>query len=282
MSKIIKFAVVLAFVLSVISVVTSLMIAVRQVKYKDLLKSKSTENQQTEKMRKSINEKIRILQNTTEENKKLKTKMDKIENNLQTASEKIENLQNQLKVKDDEITALNEKSQLSGNAASEGQVADLTVQLDELKKQLIDAESKISLNDGKHTDLNDKLADLSVSLKEKDKELIDARKRESDLLTLVSMLKSQVSQLKAITDKKQDTTEKIEATIEVLNEELMFIVFDMGSKNGIKQDDVLKVFRNDEFLGLVTVIEVFPNKAAASITHKLLEKQIAKDCIIRK
>ena len=282
MSKIIKFAVILAFVLSVISVVTSLMLAVRQMKYRDLLKSHSTETKQTEKMRQSINEKIQNLQNATEENKKLKSKMDKIETSLKTASEQINTLQNKLKEKDQQIADLEEKSKLTPGAASEGEMSDLKTQIDELQKQLEEAETKISATDSKHGDLNEKLADLSVSLKEKDKELIEARKRESDLLTLVGMLKSQVSQLKAITEKKQESTEKIEGHIEVLNEELMFIVFDMGSKNGIKQDDVLKVFRGEDFLGLVTVIEVFPNKAAASITHKLLEKQVGKDCIIRK
>lgn len=282
MSKIVKFAVILAFILSVISVVTSLMLAVRQMKYRDLLKFHSTEIKQTENMRKSINDKIKQLEKVSNENKKLKSKVDKIDANLKTANGQIESFKEELKIKADEISKLKEESLSSPNAASEGQVADLMSKIDKLENKLKNAESKISNTDDKQTDLKEKLGQLSVSAKEKDKELIAARKRESDLLTLVSMLRSQVSQLKSITEKKQQTSQKIEANIEVLNEELMFIVFDMGSKNGIKQDDVLKIFRNNEFLGLVTVIEVFPNKAAASITHKLLEKRIGKDCIVKK
>ncbi|MDX9703167.1 MAG: hypothetical protein RBU23_09005 [Candidatus Auribacterota bacterium] len=278
MSKVLKLAVGIAFILSVISVTTSLMLAAKQMKYRDQMEASSKQVELNKDMQASINKKIADFDKVIKEKKELQKQVDAIKEELDTTSEKMQDLQNQLAVKDEEMAALREQT----SGSDEGKVMELIGNMEKLKSDLASAEAKIAQEEEKRKSVYQKIDELSSQVEDKDTKLSEARKRESDLLTLVSMLKSQVSQLKSITEQKKDSDVKVEAPIEVINEELMFIVFDMGSKNGVRQDDVLKVFRGEDFLGLVTVIEVFPNKAAASISHKLIENNIGKDCVVRK
>ena len=282
MSKALKLAVGVAFVLSIISVSTSLMLAVKQMKYRDAMKTSNQQVAVNKDMQASINKKIADFEKVIKEKKELQNQVDVIKGKLDSTREEMKALQDKMTVKDDELAALREKTELYAGSTDQGQVNELVAKVDELKTNLAAAEEKIAQTEDKRKNIYAKIEELTAQVEEKDTKLSEARKRESDLLTLVSMLKSQVSQLKSITEQKKDSDVKLEAPVEVVNEELMFIVFDMGAKNGVRQDDVLKVFRGDEFLGLVTVIEVFPNKAAASISHKLIENSIGKDCVVRK
>lgn len=282
MSKFVKLAVGVAFVLSVISVATSLMLAVKQLKYREVMERRGKQIEQNQNMQASINKKIDQFEKVVKEKKELQNQVDIIKGKLESTQEKMSNMEEQLAAKEEQIEKLSKQAQMYAGGADEAKVNELVAQVDKLQSELETAQKQLNQTETKREDIFAKIEQLTGQVEEKDAKLAEARKRESDLLTLVSMLKSQVSQLKEITSQKKESVGKVEAPIEVVNEELMFIVFDMGSKNGIRQEDVLKVFRGEEFLGLVTVIEVFPNKAAASISHKLIEKNIGKDCVVRK
>jgi peptidoglycan hydrolase CwlO-like protein len=62
-----------------------------------------------------------------------------------------------------------------------------------------------------------------------------------------------------------------------IDKDTEFIIFDLGSKNGVKQGDMMSVYRGDEFLGDVKVSRVQEEMSAADLIPPFTSRMVRKN-----
>ncbi len=73
---------------------------------------------------------------------------------------------------------------------------------------------------------------------------------------------------------------KLEGQILVVNKEFAFVVINIGEKDGIKNAEVLDVYRGQELLGKVQVERIYDTMSSAIILPKVTKKEIKEgDCV---
>ncbi|GEM_PF-3391306 len=286
MSKLVKFGMSFVFFLSVISLATSLMLAAKDLKGRDILKRNEMNILNQKNLKSDFNKKIKQYDEAKKENENLKKRLAELKKEFDSVSAEYTNVKENVSVKETEIGNLaKEKEKLSNSledlrknsqaVVNKEEIADLKSTLDEVQKELDRANSENKRMIGK-------LANLNEQLETKQNELVMMAKRESEYMNQVKGLKSQVDQLRDISGQSQESYGKSEAAIEVVNREMKFIVFAMGEEDGVKVGDRMRVYRNENWLGDIYVDEVFQNMASASINPELIEKNISEGDSVRK
>ena len=278
MTRFTKIGVFLAFVFAVLSVVTSLILAVKSMKYREAIK----ENEQkmklsqtlTVKARKQI-DKINIL---TKENDKLKQQQLSLNDKIKELESALDEKNQEMEKKNTELKSLNIELQ---TAKTTGGVADdnaLSKKIKELQSKLLEAENRSVKNV-----VDDKaVSEIKIRLQRKEAELSEYKQHEESYKSLIETLKSQITQLKDIRKKKNVSQKVAEGVVEVVNSEMKFIVFNMGEEDGIRLGDELGVYRADQLLGTVVVDEVFQSMGSASVTDGLILKNIREGDVVKK
>ncbi|RJP61652.1 MAG: hypothetical protein C4541_01245 [Candidatus Auribacter fodinae] len=279
MSKIIKLGIVVAFVLAVLSVSTSLMLAVKQIKYREVAQKHDSELKESQALKAGMQKKMADYEKVVQEKEKIASQTAKMEEELNAVESELSELKKDLESKDEAIETLKQEKEAiaSNTAASE----ELQIELERLKEQLHEAQASGSSQGGSEL-YQEKVKALVEELKQKDKLIAESRQRETELEEMAKTLKSQLSQLSSISQQKSSASYRAEAPVEVVNREMNFIVFSMGENDGVKVGDMLGVYRSGQFLGNIYVDEVFQNMASASISDELVKYNVNEGDIIRK
>ena len=282
MGKLVKYGVLLAFVLAVLSVVTSLMLAVKEMKNQKLSVGNEQQVNKISNMQKTLREKIKEFDKVTAEKQNLQTTVKSITAKLNKAQEELDSANEVLQEKVMEVEKLQEQNKtLAGSDSAEGS-KELFDQLESAKSKATQIEERLKKVDASKDELKGRVNELSFLLNTKEDELLTAKQRESDLLTTVNDLKTRVSELTDFRAQNLNAGRKREAPIEVVNREMKFIVFGIGQNDGLSEGEVLKVYRDEKYLGTVLVDEVFQSMAAATISDDGLTRNITEGDIVRR
>lgn len=278
MTKFMKIGVFLAFIFAILSVVTSLILAVKSMKYREIIKANDQKMQKSKTISVETRKKIDKLNIITKDNDKLKKqtlslndKLKKLEADL---SEKTQEAENQ----NTEIKRLNVELQTAMTTGGTVDDSELVEKIKDLQTKLLEAESKSVKT---VTDAG-AVSEIKMRLQQKEAELSEYTQREESYKSLIETLKSQITQLKDIREKKRTVQRGAEGVVEVVNSEMKFIVFNMGEEDGIKLGDELGVYRGDQLLGTVIVDEVFQSMGSASVTDALILKNIKEGDVVKK
>ncbi len=74
---------------------------------------------------------------------------------------------------------------------------------------------------------------------------------------------------------------KIEGQVLVVNKEFAFVVINVGEKDGIKNAEVLDVYRGNELLGKVQVERIYDTMSSAIILPKYTKKELKEGDIVK-
>lgn len=282
MSKFSKLGIVLAFVLAVLSVTTSFMLAVKEIKYREIIKRSDTELKQNQTAKATVKQKLEKIEELNSENKQLAEKNLKTQEELKAVNSKLDELQKDLKLKSDQIQTLENEKKGYEEAKTTNAGGELVAQINEMKEKLGKTENEMKSQTLVKQDLQNKVDGLMKELAQKNQSIANAEKRETDLKDLALGLKNQLEQLREVSQNQQENSGKAQALVEVVNREMKFIVFGMGERDGLKVGDNLSVYRGEKYLGSVSVDEVFQNMASATISSDLLEYNITEGDVVKK
>lgn len=278
MTKFMKIGVFLAFIFAILSVVTSLILAVKSMKYRDIIKENDQKMQKSRTISVETRKKIDKLNIITKDNDKLKKQNLSLNGKLKeleaTLSEKTQEAENQSAG----IKKLNIELQTAMATGGTVNDSELVDKIKELQTKLLEAESKSV----KTVADAGTVSEIKMRLQQKEAELSEYTQREDSYKSLIETLKSQITQLKDIREKKRTVRMGAEGVVEVVNSEMKFIVFNMGEEDGIRLGDELGVYRGDQLLGTVTVDEVFQSMGSASVSDGLILKNIKEGDVVKK
>ncbi|MBF0331316.1 MAG: hypothetical protein HQL17_05205 [Candidatus Omnitrophica bacterium] len=175
------------------------------------------------------------------------------------------------KVREDLEAEMRSKQELREQLAK--QIADVSAQLKDANSKVIDHESVVS-------GLQQKIVDLQKSNTEFEKKLKDLMASPT-----VNQIRQEIipPPEKAMEDKVN--LDRIVITPEgakegrVLNIDLEteFLIFDLGGKHGIKQGDIMSIYRGKTYLGDVRVTRVQEEMAAADFIPPFSSRKVRKN-----
>jgi len=278
MTRFMKVGVFLAFIFAILSVVTSLILAVKSMKYREIIKENDQRMKKTQTISAEARKKINKLNIVTQENDKLKKQNTSLSNKLKELEASLGETKQEMENKDNEVKKLNIELQTAITTGGTVDDSVLTEKIKDLQAKLLEAESKTV----KTVADEDVAAKTKIRLLQKEAELSEYVQREESYKSLIETLKSQITQLKDIREKKRTAEEGAEGVVEVVNSEMKFIVFNMGEEDGIRLGDELEVYRGDQLLGTVVVDEVFQSMGSASVSDGLILKNIREGDIVKK
>ena len=229
-----------------------------------------------------------------------KDKAAKLEGSLKEAQEQIDVLTGKNKDADDRINDLlveiDVEKGLSREIKKENQKAkdDLAVEvkskqelrekmskdIEEAQAKLADVEKKAAVDKAQIEDLQKKLADLDIKNKDLEKQLKDLNDGISERQSRPEIVPApgQSADEKVELDRIVVTPETAKEG-HVLNVDLEteFLIFDLGSKHGIKQGDIMSVYRGKVYLGDIRVTRVQAEMAAADFVPPFSSRKVHKN-----
>ncbi|MCB1195188.1 hypothetical protein KDK77_03295 [bacterium] len=282
MEKLIKYGVFLGFALAVLSVATSLMLAVKEMKNQKVSAGNEEQLNKMANMQKTLRDKIKEHDAIVAEKTELQNTVNAVTKDLKTAQKELDELNTVLLQKQEELEKVRLQNQTAVDSESGEETKGLYAELESAQKKTAEIEEKFKNIDGAKKQLKVRLDELENSLQAKETELLQAKQRESDLLTSVNELKTKVSELSDYRNQNFNSGRKSEAPIEVVNREMKFIVFGIGQNDGLTEGEILKVYRSNKYLGTVQVDEVFQNMAAATVNDEVLSRNISEGDVVKR
>ncbi|MCP5462140.1 MAG: hypothetical protein H7A34_03010 [bacterium] len=282
MEKLIKYGVFLGFALAVLSVATSLMLAVKEMKNQKVSAGNEEQLNKMANMQKTLRDKIKEHDAIVAEKTELQNTVNAVTKDLKTAQKELDELNTVLLQKQEELEKIRLENQTAVDSESGEETQGLYAKLESAQKKTSEIEEKFKNIDDAKKQLQVRLDELENSLQAKETELLQAKQRESDLLTSVNELKTKVSELSDYRNQNFNSGRKSEAPIEVVNREMKFIVFGIGQNDGLTEGEILKVYRSNKYLGTVQVDEVFQNMAAATVNDEVLSRNISEGDVVKR
>ncbi len=156
----------------------------------------------------------------------------------------------------------------------------LTQELEALQQKLKEVEDKASGADGAMGDLMKKIE----ALQQKNDDL-EARIRDLSSGVADRRLRNEIIPVGGNTVKEKVDLDRIVVTPDAAREgrvlnvdsETEFLIFDMGSKQGIKQGDVMSVYRGKSYLGDLRVSRVQDEMSAADFIPPFSSRKVRKN-----
>jgi hypothetical protein len=230
----------------------------------------------------------------------LTTRNTKIEAALKEARKQIEILDGKKKDADDRINSLleeidlekglNEKIKADNKKVRDDLEAETRSKL-ELRQKLIkeigaiqsrlkEAEKRSQGHEEAVSGLQDKIADL-----EKKNMDLEQKLKEVNESAAAKQVRSEIIPAPAASMQDKVNLDRIVVTPETAKEghvlnvdtETEFLIFDMGGKNGIKQGDIMSVYRGKSYLGDVRVTRVQEEMAAADFIPPFSSRKVRKN-----
>lgn len=281
MSRIVRVGIILAFVMAVLSVATSLILAVKEVKYREVLQQNDTTLKQNQSAQANYQNKIKEFDKVKAEKEQLARKAAEVEERLSETTDRIAQLQQTLEEREQKVNELKEEKEQLQAVQGDTDVNGMIEKIGTLEQELARAQQAGQTQNSEQA-INAKLKELTEALKEKNDLLEDSKKRETDLENIAESLKSQIEQLKDIHQAKREPSYRVEAPVEVVNREMKFIVFSLGENDGLNVGDMVSIYRKGDLLGSVYVDEVFQNMGSATLSDELLKFDVREGDIVRK
>ena len=222
----------------------------------------------------------------------------KIDAALKDAEQQIDVLKGKNKDADDKINSLLEeldmekalreqvkeenkkvKDALEGEAKSKIELRQkMTAELDAAQAKITEAQSKVSSSEEKAASLQQKVDELQKKNDEVVKQLKDME--EGQLIRRNEILPAPVpaGEDKVNLDRIVITPESAkEGKVLNIDTETEFLIFDIGTKSGVKQGDVMSVYRGKQYLGDVKVSRAQEEMSAADFIPPLSSRQVRKN-----
>lgn len=179
------------------------------------------------------------------------------------------------------------------NTTIKGQMADIEKSKQKVKADLDDSTAKLSqyqellkASQDKSKELEARLADLAQTNKADEAKIkeLTADMKPYDKRTPAEQITSEVVppgqsgrdkvELAKIVVNPQNGTKGHVLSVDIDAE---FVVFNLGTKQGLKPNDVLSVYRGDEYLGDVKATRVQDEMSAADIIPPLSSREVRKN-----
>ncbi len=221
------------------------------------------------------------LDNLTEENASLISKIDKLESSLRDYTDKNENLEKQKSAFELEISNLRlENGDLKRQVEYNKKLLDSIAQ--ELTKE---SNEKAQIQDSFKSIKNENTI-LTRQLKSLNNRKVSLEKRLQQLQREKSTIESGAAKIEAPLEKKesvelppivvrpqsetsmQETTTALGGSILAINKESNFVIIDLGEDAGIKVGDIFQVYREDKFIATIEVIQTRKSIAACDIKNE--------------
>jgi len=241
--------------------------------------------------------------------KSVQSDLDASRSNEQKLQTQIKDLQGQLNLSEDKEKEADQKinNLLDEQDLNEGLRAAMKKENAELKEQMENIEKSKQKIKNDLDDSNSKISqyqDLLKASQDKSKEL---ESRLNDLAETNKGLQAKINDLKAsllpydqrtpeqqiageVVSPGQSGKDKIELDKIVVNPQdgtkghvlsvdtdAEFVIFNLGLKQGVKPDDVLSIYRGDEYLGDIKATRVQDEMSAADIIPPLSPMEIRKN-----
>ncbi len=245
-----------------------------------------------------LNKETQIRKDTEVSLEQVRTRGAKIEAALQDAEKQIEVLKGKNKDADDKINSLMEEIDL--DAALREEIKAESKKL----KETLEAEGKAKV------ELRQKLLGDLEAVQAK---LKDAEARAEGQVAISTELKKKIDELQQKNDTLEQKVKDVEAGLRASRNEILpapgqegssnvdldrivvtpeeaksgrilnvdteteFIIFDIGTKNGVKQGDVMSVYRGKTYLGDVKVSRVQDEMSAADLVPPFSSRKVRKN-----
>jgi peptidoglycan hydrolase CwlO-like protein len=175
------------------------------------------------------------------------------------------------KIREDLEAEARSKQELREQLAK--QIEEISVKLKEAQDKAVDHESVVSGLQQKIIDLQKSNAEFEKKVKELT-ESTAARQVRSEIIPATSKATEDKVNLDRIVITPETAKEGHVLNIDLETE---FLIFDLGGKNGIKQGDVMSVYRGKTYLGDVRVSRVQEEMAAADFIPPFSSRKVRKN-----
>ncbi|MFH0753463.1 MAG: hypothetical protein V2A70_02715 [Candidatus Omnitrophota bacterium] len=218
--------------------------------------------------------------------KEARKQIETLEAKSKDAEERINGLLEEIDLE----KGLNEKIKADNKKVREGLEAEvrakqelreqLAKQIEDISAKLKEAKDRAADNAGIVTSLQQKITDLQKSNSEFEKKLKE--------LTESAVVKEVRNEIVPPTDKSMQDKVNLDRIVitpesakegHVLNvdSETEFLIFDLGSKHGIGQGDIMSIYRGKTYLGDVRVTRVQDEMAAADFIPPFSSRKVRKN-----
>ncbi|MBF0486069.1 MAG: hypothetical protein HQL16_06115 [Candidatus Omnitrophica bacterium] len=212
--------------------------------------------------------------------------IDVLEGKNKDADDKINNLLDELSVEKglrEEVKSENKKLKdtLETEAKSKIDMREkLSKDLEDAQAKLKDYETQQTGHKAEVDALQKKLSDLDDKNKDLEKQLKDitegiaARQTRTEIIPVPGQSKEEKVELDRIVITPDSAKEGKVLNVDTETE---FLIFDLGSKNGMKQGDVMSVYRGKTYLGDVKVSRVQEEMSAADFIPPFSSRKVRKN-----
>jgi hypothetical protein len=156
----------------------------------------------------------------------------------------------------------------------------MTKDIEDAQAKLAEVQKKSSADKSQIEDLQKKLADIDIKNKDLEKQLkvlnegITARQNRPEIVPPPGVNTEEKVELDRIVVTPETAKEGHVLNVDTETE---FLIFDLGSKHGIKQGDIMSIYRGKVYLGDVRVTRVQEEMAAADFVPPFSSRKVHKN-----
>jgi predicted RNase H-like nuclease (RuvC/YqgF family) len=232
-----------------------------------------------------IKAKQKVTENKLEESRRmlgsLEAKLQNADNRLKDAQAQIDTLTRGLEEeRSAKIEAANQIEKLKMELTQQGDLkTELEDKLNRTQKNLEGIQTKVSALEAKKIELESKIQNLETQANQEIGQGVELGKIVVSPEVVAKPPQTQV----AAKEKQEEVSSGSEGKVLVVNKEYNFAVINLGSKDGVKLNDVFSVYNNNKYIGDVKVEKTHDSMSAAGFGSIDMKDKISEgDKVVRK